>query len=161
MKRKWFYIGASAVFIVLAAGVALVAQSRLPKTSKASISVQNCQFTTEPELTFDLNQTVQLEVTSDTAGQFSIENYNVSQALEADKPVRTTFTAARSGVFDTKISGCDDHVMMSVRDANGQLPETSDHTNTDADHATPETPEATEAPAQNPSGGHDDAVPHD
>ena len=161
MKRKWFYIGASVVFIMLAVGVALVAQSRLPKTSKASITIRDCTFKTEPELTFDLNQTVQLEVTSNQAGQFSIENYNVSQALEADKPARTTFKTTRSGVFDAKISGCDDHVMMSVRDGNGQLPETSDHTNTDADHAQPETPEATEAPAQNPSGGHDDAVPHD
>lgn len=164
MSRKWMYIIGGVIFIGGAIGVAVVAKSRLPKTSKAHVSVQECRFNATPELTYDLNETIRLTVTSDKDTRLTIENYNVELALQANQAASTTFKTTRSGVFDVKVSGCDDHIMLNVRDANGKLPEASDHTTTDSDHAEPKgqtPPNDTTAPAPAPAeGGHDNATPH-
>lgn len=134
MTSKKIWIIGGIAFLILAVGTAVVAKSQLPKTSVANISFTDCVVTNDIPLEFDLNQTVKLNITSDKNGDFKIENYNIAEPLKAGEDKSLTFKTVRSGIFDAKISGCEKHSSIKVRDESGKLPETADHTSTDEDH---------------------------
>lgn len=159
-STKTWVIG-SIAFLVLAGGTAVVAKSQLPKTSVANISFTDCVAINDVPLEFDLNQTVKLTVTSDKDGEFKIENYNIDEQLKAGEDKSVTFKTVRSGIFDAKVSGCEKHSSIKVRDESGTLPETADHTSTDEDHKESEGTEtdekATQETLDDASESHDEA----
>lgn len=153
-NTKTWVIGGIA-FLALAGGTAVVAKSQLPKTSVANISFTDCVATNDVPLEFDLNQTVKLTVTSDKDGELKIENYNIDEQLKAGEDKSVTFKTVRSGIFDAKVSGCEKHSSIKVRDESGTLPESAEHTSTDEDH---EESESTEADAESTQETPDNAL---
>lgn len=135
MSKKTHIMLGAAVFIVLAGITATVAKSLLPKTSVAALTFAECESSTDIPLEFDLNQTVKLNVQSDKDAEFTVENYAINnKPIKAGEVASFTFKTVRSGIFDAKVTGCEEHASIKIRDVNGLLPTTEDHAKTDDDH---------------------------
>lgn len=146
MSKKLLWAGSFLAFLLLAGMVALGAKQFLPKVSAQTLSVQDCNFSSG-RLELDKNQTVKLTVSSDRDGIFTIDNYNISEKIQADQPEDIIFKAVRSGAYEAMLSGCEGHTAVLVRNDDGNLPsvesqyETSD---TEQDQS------GTDAPSQPP-----------
>lgn len=158
MKKNQKLLVGILVFIALVATVAVVAKDKLPKTTKASLTIASCKFTSESPLEFDKDQTVSLKVLSDSSGSFTVEELGVAESLEANTAKSVSFKTSRSGVFDAKLSVCTDHTMITVRNTDGTTPATEDHTSTDADHEATEESKPTEQETTPEETTHDETT---
>lgn len=126
MSKKTIWIGGFIVFLVLAGVVAAAARDLLPKVTTETITVKSCSFSTD-RLEMDKGQTLKLTLEADRDGTFTIDSYNISEAITANQPKDISFKTVRSGAYDAKLSGCEEHVTLLVKDDDGNLPSVEEH----------------------------------
>ncbi len=119
------------IFVVGAVGAAYAVPTLFPKTNATALHITDCVFTSDEPLVFDKNQTVKLAVSGNSTGTFTIDGYEVSEPLEQNETKSITFKSNQSGVFDAKLSGCDEHAMIQVKNVDGVVPALEEHEHSD------------------------------